>query len=436
MSHQGSQKRVVITGVGVFSPIGIGADVFWQALAAGKSGIHPIDRLSYTALPENVGGEVKDFTESSAKKVYLKQQRKSVKVMCREIQLGVASATLAMEHSGLDLEQIDHGRLGVDFGANQMFSPPEVLKDGCVACVEGADRQFNFERWGTSGLGGMEPLCLLKYLPNMPACHIGIAADAQGPNNSLTHSEASGNLAMGEALRIIMRGGADMMIAGSTGTRLHPVKCMHAAFWDELAHVDDEPEKWCRPFDLHRTGQVVGEGACSFIFEEESHAESRSATVLGTVLGAGSSCVVDRQGRAGIRQALTNAMRAAISDADLSPADVGHINAHGLGTKQGDIDEAAAIQDVFDEHAATVPVAALKSCLGNSGAGSGTLELAGSLLALKHGVVPAGLNYDSPDPACPLNVVHTEPLAVANKVVLNINVTSQGQASALVVCGA
>ncbi len=436
MSDQNLRKRVVITGVGIFSPIGIGVEPFWQGLVTGKSGIHPIDGMSCTALPQNVGSEVKEFTESSAKKVYLKQQRKSIKVMCREVQLGVASAKLAVENSGLDVEQIDRGRLGVDFGANQMFSPPQALLDGCNACIEGDDRRFNFEKWGTRGLGGMEPLWLLKYLPNMPACHIAIAADARGPNNSLTHAEASANLAMGEAFRIIVRGSADMMIAGSTGSRLHPTHCMHAVLWDDLAHGENPPEQWCRPFDLHRTGQILGEGSCSFIFEEESHARNRNATILGTILGTGSSCVIDRQGRANICAALIIAMRNALSDADLSPADVGHVNAHGLGTIRCDINEAAAIHNVFGKRAETVPVTALKSCLGNSGAGAGTLELAGSLMALKHGFVPATLNYESPDPACILNIVHTKPLPMTNKIVLNINVTSQGQASALVVCGA
>ncbi len=435
-SQQNSATRVVVSGLGVISPIGIGAAQYWEALAAGTSGVGKIDRLAYTALPQNVGAEAKEFTDTSAKKVYLKGQRKSIKVMCREIQLGVAAALMALENSHLDADQIDHTRLGVEFGANQMLSPPNVLKEGCYSSLDDDDQHFSYERWGTSGLGGMEPLWLLKYLPNMPACHIGIAADARGPNNSLTLSEASGNLVMGEAFRIIARGDADMMIVGTTGNRIHPVKCMHAAMWEELAESDAPVETWPRPFELHRTGQVIGEGAATFIFEKESLAQSRGANILGTLLGAGSSCVVDRKGHPNIRLALVNAMRTALNDAGLSPSDVGHINAHGLGTKQGDIDEAAAIHDVFGSDAETVPVTALKSTIGNSGAGCGTLELAASLLGLKHGVVPATLNYDEPDPECPLNVVHGQPSAISNKIVLNINVTNIGQASALVVCGA
>jgi 3-oxoacyl-[acyl-carrier-protein] synthase II len=366
--------------------------------------------------------------------------------MCREIQMGVASAALALEHAAIDPEAMDHERFGVDFGANLMFSPPDVLKDACWTCVDGDDprREFHYARWGQgganegakSGMGSMEPLWLLRYLPNMPACHIGIFADARGPSNSITLDEASGNLAVGEATRVIGRGHADVMIAGTTGTRLHPVKTMHAALWDQLARSDAPPERWSRPFDRARTGQVVAEGACSFILEEEGFARSRGAKILGNVLGGGSSCVSNGQGRGDLRRALVNAMRSALRDAGLSPGDVGHVNAHGLATREADREEAAAIHEVFGPRAGNVPVTALKSALGNSGSGCGTLELAGSLLALTQGVVPATLNYETADPECPLNVVHGAPLPVSNRVVLNVNVTRMGQASALVVAAA
>ena len=436
MSHrQELGRRVVITGLGILSPLGIGVGPFWKNLAAGKSGLSTVALMSYSAAPRNVGGEVKEFTEKSAKKTYLTQQRKSIKVMCREIQMGVASASLAMENSGLSSDDVDPERFGVDFGANLMFSPPEVLTDACWLCVKEGDpdRRFQYDRWGGIGLPGMQPLWLLRYLPNMPACHIGISADARGPNNSITLDEASGNLALGEASRIILRDQADVMIAGTTGTRLHPVKTLHAALWDELANSNEAPQTWCRPFDLNRKGQVLGEGACSFILEEESHARNRGAKVLGSILGIGSSCVADRGGKPRVSQALVNAMRAALRDADLQPEEIGHLNAHGLGTKRTDLEETQAIQEVFGRYSRILPVTALKSFLGNSGSGCGTLELAGSLLALQHGVVPATLNYETPDPACALNVVHGEPLPVSNRRMMNVNVTRMGQASALIV---
>jgi 3-oxoacyl-[acyl-carrier-protein] synthase II len=430
-----STEQVVITGTGIISPIGIGADAFLANMLAGKSGISHIEMMSFSAAPRNVGGEVKEFDDDSAKKTYLKAQRKSIKVMCREIQLGVASAALAIENAGVAIENVNHDRIGVDFGANLMFSPPDVLKDAAWSCVENgaSERHFVFSKWGTTGLQTMEPLWLLKYLPNMPGCHIGIACDARGPNNSITLDEASGNLALGEATRVIQRGRADIMIAGTTGTRLHPVKTIHAALWDELADTTDPPAAWCRPFDRNRTGQVLAEGACSFIVETAGHAAGRGAQVLGTILGNGSSCVIDPQGGPNIRRAMANAMKAALRDAGLQPRDIGHINAHGLGSEKMDIEEALAIRDVFGELADKVPVTALKSYIGNSGSGCGTLELAGSLLSLGQGYILPTLNYETPDPQCRLNVVHGEPLATSNKVFLNLNATRVGQASALIV---
>jgi 3-oxoacyl-[acyl-carrier-protein] synthase II len=440
-------KRVVITGAGILSPIGTGVDDFWSAIFEQKSGIDRVDFVSDTALPSNVAAEAKGITDKSARDFLTKPQKKSKKVMCREILLGVISANLCIDQSGLDVETpdaIDHERLGIEFGANQMFSPPVVLAEGLYArdsdgnltvCLD--DGTFRFDQWGEHGIASMDPLWLLKYLPNMPACHIGIRADARGPNNSLTLAEASGNSAMGEAFRIISRGRADMMLCGSTGSRIHPVKCLHAAVWDQLAsYDDDDPSTWCRPFDSTRRGQVVGEGACTFLFEEEEHAKSRGATVYGTVLGTGSSCVIAGDGTVNQQSALANAMRLALRDADLSPADVGHVNANGLGETQADRNEAAAIKEVFGDYAATVPVTAPKSFLGNSGAACGTLELATSLFGLRHGVVPATINCKNPDEECGLNIVHGEHLATENKVVLNVNVTSNGQAAAMVVCGA
>ena len=428
-------KRVVITGVGIISPIGIGSDAFWESVAAQKSGISKVELLAASALPMNVAGEVKDFTEESAKKEYLKEQRKSLKVMCREIQLGVASAHLALANCKVDLSAVNHERLGVEFGANQMFSPAPVLGPGSFACSTD-DNQFIFDKWGTSGLEQMEPLWLLKYLPNMPACHIGIQADARGPNNSLTLAEASGNSVLGEALRIIQRGHADMMLAGSCGSRIHPTKCLHAALWDTLAcYENEDPATWSRPFNSSSKGQVVGEGACTFMLEEEAHAKARGADILGAVLGSGSSCVTDRAGKPNHRLAMVNAIKKALNDAGISPADIGHINAHGLGYQQIDRAETEALHDVFGDQAASIPVTAAKSFLGNSGAASGTLELAASLFGLKHGVVPATINYKPDTSDYGLNVVHGNALPIENKVFLSVSVTSNGQSAALVCCG-
>jgi 3-oxoacyl-[acyl-carrier-protein] synthase II len=434
-----SPKRVVITGVGIICPLGIGFDTFSGNLLSGKSAIGQLECTPYSGSPHNIGAEIKDFNDATAKSQYLKAQRKSIKVMCREIQFGVASASLAIENSKLDLEAINHERFGVEFGANLMFSPPEVLKDAAWTCASPDDptHTFQYDDWGGKGLRSLEPLWLLRYLPNMPACHIGIYADARGPSNSITLNEASGNLAISEAYHVIQRDLADVMIAGTTGTKIHSVKSMHAALWDILAeHGDDPPATWSRPFEKTRNGEVIAEGACSLILEDEAHAQKRGALILGRILGAGSSCAFDRNGHVCVTKALVNAMKAAIRDAGITPEQIGHINAHGLGTPLMDKDEAQAIHEVFGALAEKIPVTALKSSLGNAGASCGTIELAGSLAGMKEGVVPPTLNYRIPDPDCRLNIVADKPRPVSNRIFLNVNVTTMGQASALIVEGA
>lgn len=435
MNQPTSNREVVITGIGIASPIGIGVDTFWANLSAGNSGVHHCKLFPSTAAPDAAGAEVSEFTDESAKKVYLKDQRKNLKAMCREIQLGVASASLALKHGNIDLEKINHERLGVEFGANLMLSAPDMLEDACATCCDPPEsNHFEFNKWGQAGLGQMEPLWLLRYLPNMPACHISISSDARGPSNSLTMDDASANTVLGEARRILLRGHADVLITGTTGTTLHPIKTLHLGLWHDLAATPAEPERRCRPFDLDRAGRVVGEGACTLILEDREHAVGRGAKIWGRLLGTGSSCVLSASGVVGTRAALANAMRAALREAGLQPQQIGHINAHGLGTRDTDIEEAKAILDVFGEDLGRkIPVTALKSYMGNSGAGSGMLELAGSLLGLHHGVIPHTLNYETPDPQCPLNIVAGKPLATDNRIFLKINVTRMGQASASII---
>ena len=435
MSANANSRDVVISGIGVASPLGIGLDALWDGLSKGRSGITVTSMFPGFASPEQIGGVVQDFTDESARKVYLKDHRKNLKAMCREIQLGVCSAMLALQHSQIDLKTINHERLGVEFGANLMLSAPMILGDAVHACTDADSPAFHFERWGANGYSRMEPLWLLRYLPNMPACHISIASDARGPSNSLTLDDSSCNAAIGEAQRILLRDSADIIIAGSTGTTLHPMKTLQLALWGELAKTPSEPERRIRPFDRDRAGKVVAEGACSLILEDRQHAESRSAKIWGRVCGTGASTVTDRTGKPLFRKALEQAMKAALRSAGVTPEDVGHINAHGAGTLVMDQQEAEAIHDVFgSELGSRVPVTAIKSMLGCAGAGSGSLELAASLVALSHGVIPATLNYENPDPAMPrLNIVTGEPRSTNNKLFMSLSVTRVGQASASII---
>lgn len=420
----------------MISPLGNSPASLWEALQARRSGVASLVSLPATALPISAAAEARDFTghiddfgplEGEQKKSI----RKGLKVMCREAQMGVAAAQCALADAGFALGKYDPERVGVVYGADYMISVPEELSSSVVACLEnGGD--FEFAQWGQQGLGKMNPLWLLKYLPNMPASHIAIYNDLRGPNNSITQREAAANLAVGEAFRVIARGHAELMIAGATGTRVHPMKAVHAVLQEELATNGRPPASLSRPFDLNRSGMVLGEGAGAIVLEELAAAQARGATIHGEVVGFGSSSVADRNLVPRRDVALANAMRAALCDAGASPGDIGHVHAHGLGTRTCDIDEARAIREVFGARADSLPVTAAKSYFGNLGAGSGLVELIASSLALEHGSLFPILNYETPDPECPIIAVTNAGVSSGDSF-LNLSVTPQGQASCVMV---
>lgn len=426
-----SAEDIVITGVGIISPIGIGLERFTEQLRAGANGIAKSKFFPGFASPDSVTGEVADFNEETAKKLYLKEVRRSIKLMCRDIQLGVASALMALTDSQLDLEKIDHDRMGVEFGANLMLSEPETLAPPAVA-MRDVTGEIEFEGWGAAGYGKMEPLWLLRYLPNMPACHISIASDARGPSNSLTLDEASGNVVIGEAVRIMQRGAADIMITGATGSYSHPLRALHLALLESLlATTPEAPEKRSRPFDRDRSGFVVAEGAGTLILETRAHAEARGALIYGRILATGSSTCVDTSGVPNYGAAFEGAMKAALRNGNLEPTDIGHYNAHAAGVGEVDTAEAQAVNKIFGDY--RIPVTAPKSFLGNSSAGSGMVELVTSLAALRDGFVPKTLNYDTPDPSCDVAVVTDSGVVPTKKTFASMNVTRKGQAAVVVV---
>jgi 3-oxoacyl-[acyl-carrier-protein] synthase II len=266
----------------------------------------------------------------------------------------------------------------------------------------------------------------------MPASHIGIYNDLRGPSNSVTVREASSNVALGEAFQIIHRGSADAMLAGCTGTRLNPSKVMHIALQEELASPDCEPTKASRPFDSHRTGMVLGEGAGAVILESLEAAKTRGAAIFGEILAAASSCVAGRRQLANRRQALENVLKSLLQAAGLKPEDIGHINAHALGTRSCDIEEARAIQAIFGGRAMPVPVVAVKSFCGNIGAAGGVVEMIASLMAMKHGSLFAALNHETPDPECPI-MLPANCSTAPGSAFINLSVTPQGQASGILI---
>jgi 3-oxoacyl-[acyl-carrier-protein] synthase II len=266
----------------------------------------------------------------------------------------------------------------------------------------------------------------------MPASHVAIYNDLRGPNNSLTLREAVAHAALLEAFQIIRQGRADVMLVGATGTRIHPMKMVHAAQTEELAKVNGDPSKASRPFDRYRTGMVLGEGAGAIVLEDLSRALARGATIHAEVLGGATTAAVSRNLQARRDVAMRNALARALSSAGLQPEQIGHVQAHGLGTRSCDIEESRAICDIFGGRISPVPVTAVKSYTGNLGAGSGMVELEAGVLALKQGTVFPLLNYAHPDPECPVAAV-TEGGTYSGGSFISLSVTPQGQASAAVV---
>ena len=415
--------EIVITGLGVASPIGIGRDAFWRAMLERRSGVRILTSFDSRSLPVRFGGEIIDFDP----KQYV-IPRKSLKVMSRDIQLGYTVAKLATADANLEAGSVDPERLSVVFGTEMMYSDLQELSDAFRTCV--VNGRFDFSRWGEYAMGEMFPLWLLKYLPNMSACHIGIAHDARGPNNSITLGEVSSLLALTEGMRLIERGQTDVVVTGGASSRLHPTLLV----WQgdrHLSHRAEDPAAASRPFDMGRDGMVNGEGAAAFVLESRQHAEARGANILASILGY--ACIFEpRANGCPIRGvAISSAIEHVLRTAHLEPKEIGHVNAHGDSTIDNDRAEASAIHRVLGE----VPVTAPKSFFGNLGAATGAVEMAASLIALKEGKVPVTLNYDQPDPACPINVIHQKPLSNCKPTALLLNQAPMGQSVAVVISG-
>jgi 3-oxoacyl-[acyl-carrier-protein] synthase II len=416
-----SSRRAVITGVGVLSPIGLGADAFWDALRAGRSGVRPITTFDASGLPVRFAGEIPEF---DAKNYVEKTQRKGLRVMARTIQLGVAAAQLALDDASVDKSKLVRERFAVAYGAGLIAAELPELADACRISANCTPGRVDLEKWGSEGLPVIPPLWMLKYLPNMPACHVSILHDARGPNNSITEGDVSSLLALGEAYRILARDQADFFLVGGAESKLNPLSLVRQCLFEPLSRRNDAPEKACRPFERGRDGIVVGEGACTFAVEELGRARKRGARIYAEVVGFGAAFSPELRG-----DGLARAARAALADAGIGPGEVDHVNAHGAASRESDAWEARNLQRVFGPGA---PVTAVKSYIGNLGAAGGTVELAASVLGLHHGLVPATLNYDEPDPECPINVA-ASPRPAERPYVVKVGFTQMGQCAAVVI---
>jgi 3-oxoacyl-[acyl-carrier-protein] synthase II len=414
-------RDVVVTGVGVVSPIGIGCNAFWESLVGGSSGIRAIDIFDASGLHIPYGGQLDAFDP----KLYVRP-RKSLKVMSRDIQIGFAAADLALADASLTAGSSDPERFGVVVGGDMIYADIEDLELTYRRSMQSG--RFDFGQWSEAIQEELHPLWLLKHLPNMTASHVAIAHDARGPNNTIVLGDVSSLLAVGEAASVIRRGWADVMLTGGTGCRLHPTSLV-ARGEPPLARTVDDQRRICRPFDRDRDRMLDGEGAALFVLESREHAERRGARIRARLLASASRCEPRRADRPLTGSSLLLAMRAALAAAGVGGEGLGHVNAHGGGTVETDRIESRAIVDAIGD----VPVTAPKSFFGHLGAGSGAVELAASILGVEAGLVPPTLNYETPDPLCPVSVVHGEPLAGRADTALAVNLCSTGQAAAVIV---
>jgi len=421
------RRRVVVTGMGVVAPQCRSLDELWKMLISGVGAARPYDGYGLVSLaaPADFNSHIDDFeTQDSSQQ---KAIRKSLKVMSREIQMAIAASCRALSVAGITVGQLPPDRVGISFGSDYILSTVEDVLDGMRACI--ADAKFDFIRWGTAGLPKMNPLWQLKYLPNMPASHIAILNDFHGPSNSITLREASIGAAVGESVEIIASGRADVMVVGTTGSRLHPYKLLHAKQHEELTQTA------CRPFDQHRDGTILGEGAGALILEEMEHAEKRGASrlaeiVCGSYFARFNHAGGDHAGEDHRRETVRRVLENVLHKGNMLPEQIGHINAHGLGSRASDAAEAKGIHDVFGNRG--IPVTAAKGHFGNLGAGSGALELIAGILSLRHQTLYPALNFSSADSSCPVSVVQGADTPSGDSFV-KIAVSPQTQVSAVLV---
>lgn len=412
--------ETVITGIGVLSPIGIGKQLVWAAYCAGRNGVGPIRLFDPGGLPIQIAGEVQDFDP----KMFVKP-RKNLKVMLRDAKLGVAASVLACDDAGLADSSVDPDRFGVVLGADRICGDLYDSEAAYRRCI--IDGRFDMHRWAPDGFPEVFPLTFLRVLPNMIASHVSIVQDARGPNNTIHQAEVSSLLAMREAVRVIQRGAADIMMAGGASSMTNPFDWACHCVVKDLSTRQDDPAEVMRPFDADRDGEVCAEGAGIFVIESKAHAEARGATVLARILGCSSACEPCKRGNM-TGDGLRRAIELALDEARLGPGDLGHVNAHGVSTVTEDAIEAKAIQATVGD----VPVTAPKSYFGNMGAAGGAVEMIASVMSFAEGLVPATRNYERPDPECPIVVVNHEPRETSKRTALVLNFTTAGQATAMV----
>jgi len=410
-------RRIAITGLGVVSPFGVGMSSLWDGLCSGVSAVARITRFDPSAFECRLAGEIKDF---SAKDHVPKHYRKAVKVMSRDIELAVAAAKCAVEDAGLvtraslgeegqGATSYPAGRVGCHIGAGLVAAEIDELTSALVTATEpgGEAGKFSYTRWGETGLNNLQPLWMLKYLPNMLACHVTIIHGAEGPSNTITCAEASGLLSVGESCRVIERDAADMCFSGSAESKVNPMGLVRMLLAGRLGSTGDAASGpgACMPFDPASVG-VAGEAGGIVALEALDTAKARGATIMAEVIGFGAAHsgwppYTPAQAREGVRarqdRGLTFAIQRAISDAGITPEDIDAVVPQGSGSRLEDEGEAGTLRLIFGQRLASIPLVLLCPAIGNSFAGTGGVMVAVAAQALAKQQLPARLQGGNPD---------------------------------------
>lgn len=380
-----TKRRVVITGVGMITPLGIGAEETWNGLIAGRSGIRRITQFDASAFPTQIAGEVIGFNPED----YV--ESKEVKKMDRFIHFAIAATTMALKDSGLKITQANAGRIGVIVGSG--IGGLHAIEHYHSVLLEKGPKRIS-------------PFFIPMLIINLAAGQISIRFGVKGPNSAVATACATGSHSIGDAFKIIQRGDADVMIAGGTEAVITPLGIGGFNAMKALSTRNNEPEKASRPFDINRDGFIMGEGAGILILESLEHALDRGAKVYAEV--AGYSMTADAYHITSPSpggEGAARCMALALKDAGLHPSDIEYINAHGTSTKHGDELETQAIKTVFGEHAYKLCVSSTKSMTGHLLGAAGGVEAVMTVLCIHHGAVPPTINLDNPDPECDLDYV-------------------------------
>jgi 3-oxoacyl-[acyl-carrier-protein] synthase II len=381
----GQRRRVVITGIGAVTPIGHGREGLWQGVLRGQSAVRRLTAFDASPYRSQVAAEVTDFDAS----LYL--DRKQRRRLDRYSQFALCAAKMAVADAGLALDREPEGRVGVCIGSAL----------GGILYAEEQHRLF-----AAGGLKAVSPLLAVTVFGAAASCNIAIEFGLTGPNTANSNSCAAGAIALGEALRFIQRGEADVMIAGGAETPLAPLCYGAFSIVRAMSSRNHEPEKASRPFDKERDGFVMGEGAALLVLEEACHAERRGAPIYAELLGyslTNDAYHMSAPHPSGAQAA--RAMALALADAGLPPAAIDYLNAHGSSTPLNDRIETLAIKQVFGEHATRLPISSTKGLYGHPLGASGAIEAAICALSLSHAYLPPTINHDVPDPDCDLDYI-------------------------------